>query len=82
MSGSKSGVDWRSVSDGLPEMIEPYPGGPKQSERVLIWTGTRVSIGALQESYKQRRVSWKDYAMYGSICTPSHWAPLPNGPIQ
>lgn len=72
-------MNWIKVSDGLPKMKPMYQDGPQSSETVIVFTGSVVTIGHLQETYKRRTVKWK--GMHSDIPV-THWMPMPSAPTS
>lgn len=49
--------EWIAVTDRLPELAEPYEGGPLSSDNVLVFKN-RISMGKLAQTYG--RMKWND----------------------
>lgn len=71
---------WISVKERLPEMKEPYPGGPMNSGNLLLFNGHYVTFGRYEETYKKRDRVWKGRFGYNENVT--HWMPLPEPPKE
>jgi Protein of unknown function (DUF551) len=72
--------EWISVKDQLPHLEEPYPGGPLESDYVLVFTGVWVDIGRYGETLKKRTLRWINSSQRGINVT--HWMPLPEPPSE
>lgn len=68
---------WYPVSQE-PPMYERYGDGPLSSGQLIVFTGYYVGVGSREESYKQRKRSWKN--AYGANATVTHWMPMPPKP--
>jgi hypothetical protein len=71
-------MNWQPIeSYRVPEFSAEtwYRGGP----RVLLWNGNYADIGTYGYTQKGKG-RWRDHM--GRITIPTHWMPLPSGPIS
>lgn len=70
---------WIKVKDRLPELRKPYSDAPyKQSDAVLVFTGTYITSGKYAETYSAKHARWENSA--GRLITVTHWMPFPPKP--
>ena len=72
-------MEWVKVTDRLPSTKPAYTDGPLQSETVLTFNGTFVSVGKYEQTFKTRKFRWEDRT-FGTRYEVTHWMPLPDKP--